>query len=60
MKEYKAFYYIQELDAYVNGSYAIKDIGTEFVEDVQRILEKFDNNTYVTGQILRMVSNISQ
>lgn len=48
MKDYKEFYGIQDLNTYVNGSNAIQEIGSEFAEDVQLILEKFYNNTYVT------------
>lgn len=56
MKNYMEYYNISELNTYLNGSDAIVDIGQEFVEDVQIILEKFDDNTYVTKIILEMVN----
>lgn len=56
-KIYEKFYGFSHLDEYLNGSRAIKDLGPEFIEDVQLILEKFDNNTYVTSNVMKMVSN---
>lgn len=60
MERYKDFYEIEDLNTYLNGSNAIQDIGSEFVEDVQMILEKFNNNTYVTHIItMDLVSDFS-
>lgn len=56
MKKYMEYYNISDLNTYLNGSDAIKDMGQEFVEDVQMILEKFDDNTYVTKTVLQLVS----
>lgn len=51
------YYGIPDLNTYLNGNGAIKDIGPEFVEDVQLILKKFDNNTFVTRNIMELVSD---
>lgn len=56
-KIYKDYHSYSDPNDYLNGSYAIKDISPQFVEDVQLILEKFDNNTYVTSKILAVVSD---
>lgn len=59
MEKYKYYYEIPDFNIYLNGSFAIKDIGLEFVEDVQLILEKFNNNTYVTAIIIDRVSGFA-
>lgn len=56
MKKYLEYYNISDLNTYLNGSDAIKDMGQEFVEDIQLILEKFHDNAYVTRTILEFVS----
>lgn len=60
MEKYKSFYEIPDLNTYLNGSEAINGISAEFVADVQIILEKFDNNTYVTRTIMNLVSDFSE
>lgn len=55
-REYLKYNKISDLDTYLDGNDALKDINPEFIEDVKFILEKFDDNLYVTGHMLTMVS----
>lgn len=57
-KIYKEYYRFSDLSSYLNGSDAIKGLGSEFIEDAQLILEKFDNNTFVTANVMNIVSII--
>lgn len=59
IKKYKERYEIKELHTYLNGSDAIKDLGPEFIADVQSILEKFPHNTYVIKHVMSLVSDSS-
>lgn len=58
MKKYMDYYEIPDLNTYLNGSDAIKDIGSEFVDDVKLILEKFQNNPFMSRIILVLVSEL--
>lgn len=55
-KEYLQYNLISELDTFLNGSDAIKDINPEFIEDMKIILEKIEDNLYVTALVLDIVS----
>lgn len=57
MKKYEQYYSLADLSDYLNGSKAIKGIGSEFVEDVQLILKKFDNNPFVIRNMMELVSD---
>lgn len=49
---------LSDLSIYLNGSDAIKVMNLEFFEDVQLIVEKFDNNIYVMEFMLNLVSDL--
>lgn len=57
METWKKLNRLPDLNVYLNGSDAIKDMNPEFFEDLQTIQEKFPNNIYVTKFILGMVSD---
>lgn len=56
---YKRYYRVDDLESYLNGSNAIKDLGAEFVEDVRLIHEKLDNNIFVVENVLILVSDLA-
>lgn len=47
---------VEKIQSYLNGSEAIKDISPQFVENVNIILEKYENNTFVTLYMIGIVS----
>lgn len=45
-----------EIQKYLNGTDAIKDVSPQFVKNVYTIFEKFQDNVFVKKQIKGMVS----
>lgn len=49
---------ILKIQNYLNGSDAIKEISPQFVEDVNIVLEKYQNNTFVITVLKGVVSEL--
>lgn len=46
-----------KIQAYLQG-HAIKDISPQFIENVNNVLEKYQNNNFVLLQLTRIVSEL--
>lgn len=49
---------IVKIQRHLNGSDAVKDVSPQFVENVNIVLEKYQNNTFVTYMIEGIVSEL--
>lgn len=45
-----------KIRVYLHGNDSIKDISPQFVENVNNVLEKYENNTFVLYTLSNMVS----